>query len=33
VDLTNLLATNGLMPFTDHGATNLPKRFYRVFAP
>jgi titin len=33
VDLTNLLATNGLMPFTDHAATNLPKRFYRAFAP
>jgi hypothetical protein len=33
VDLTNLLATNGLMPFTDHGATNRPMRFYRAFAP
>ena len=33
VDLTNLLATNALMPFTDRGATNRPKRFYRAFAP
>ncbi len=32
-DLTNFTATHSLFPFTDHSATNLRVRFYRVVSP
>ena len=33
VNLTNFIATNPSLVFTDHLATNYPTRFYRVVSP
>jgi hypothetical protein len=33
LNLTNFTATNSSLVFTDHLATNYPRRFYRVVSP